>query len=180
MPKIPYFDLAQAPQEYRDAIAGLPPLNLFRMLPYAGRVAPAFLRMGGMILNRTNLDPKLRELAILRVGVLTGSDYEVHHHRRIGKDVGLTVGQIDAVAAGPDSPAFDSDQRLVLQVVDAVIRDVKAPDALLAEAVERLGPEALAELVMTIGYYRMVAGFLRNFGVEVEGETFTDSLIAER
>jgi alkylhydroperoxidase family enzyme len=180
LPRIPYFDLAEAPQEFRDAVAGMPPLNLFRMLPYAGRVAPAFVRMGGMILNRTILDPKLRELAILRVGVLTGSDYEVHHHRRVGKEVGLTREQMDAVASGPDSTVFDAGQRVVLAVTDAVIGQVKAPDALFAEALEALGPEALAELVMTIGYYRMVAGFLLNFGVEVEAESFSQSIIVER
>ena len=181
MPRIPYVDLAGTSEELRDALAGMPPLNLFRMLPYAGRVAPAFLRMGGMILNRTVLDPKLRELAILRVGALTGSDYEIHHHRRIGGQVGLAKAQIDAAAtAGADSPTLDASQRLVLALTEAVIGQVKAPDALFDQALEALGPEALAELVLTIGYYRMVAGFLLNFGVEVESQPFSQSIVAER
>ena len=180
MPRIPYVDLAGTSEELRDALAGMPPLNLFRMLPYAGRVAPAFIRMGGMILNRTVLDPKLRELAILRVGALTGSDYEVHHHRRIGGQVGLTDAQVDAAVAGADSPTLDAPQRLVLALTEAVIGQVKAPEPLFDEALEALGPEALAELVLTIGYYRMVAGFLLNFGVEVESQPFSQSIVAER
>jgi alkylhydroperoxidase family enzyme len=180
MPKIPYVDLADAPAELREAIGAMPPLNLFRMLPYAGRVAPAFVRMGGMILNRTVLDPGLRELAILRVGVRTGSDYEVHHHRRVGREVGLEPAKIDAVADGPSSPAFDARERRVLALTDAILDEVKAPDALFAEALEDLGPQALAELVITVGYYRLVAGFLLNFGVEVEAQPIAQSIIVQR
>ena len=180
MPAIPYFDLSKASPELQERIAGLPPLNLFKMLPYAGKIAPQFLRMGGAILTRTELDPQLRELAILRVGVLTGSDYEVHHHRRIGRDVGLSPELIDATAVGPDAKVFDERQRLVVAFTDAVIRDVKAPDALFAQALESLGPNALAELVMTIGYYRLVAGFLLNFGVEVEAESYSEPIAVNR
>jgi alkylhydroperoxidase family enzyme len=168
LPRIPYFDLDQAPPEYLEAVGTVPAMNLFRMLPYAGRVAPAFLRMGGMILNRTVLDPQLRELAILRVGALTGSEYEVHHHRRIGGEAGLSPGAIDATALGADASALTPVQRQVVVFTDAVVKEIKAPDVIFDSLLEDLGANALSELVLTIGYYLMVARFLINFGVEVE------------
>jgi 4-carboxymuconolactone decarboxylase len=180
MPRVPYYDLAKAPPEYLQRIEGLPVLNLFRMLPWSGAIATQFLRMGGAILARTGLDARLRELAILRVGALTGSDYEVHHHRRICRDVGLTGAQMDATATGAGAAVLDQTQRLVIAFTDAVLKEVKAPDALFAEILEALGPEALAELVMTIGYYRLVAGFLLNFGVEIEAEPVTEPIVVTR
>ncbi len=173
MPRMPYYDLAKAAPDFLEQIEGLPPLNLFRMLPYAGKVAPQFLRMGGAILNRTKLDAQLRELAILRVGESTGSEYEVHHHRKIGRDVGLSEAQMEAMAPGAALDSLTPVQRLVVAFADAVLTEVKAPDDLFAEALDALGPEALAELVMTVGYYRLVAGFLLNFGVEVEARPVT-------
>lgn len=180
MPRVPYYDLAEASPEYLERIEGLPVLNLFRMLPWSGKIAPQFLRLGGAILTRTKLDPKLRELAILRVGAATGSDYEVHHHRRIGQDVGLTDAQMDAAAIGASQAGLDDTGRIVIAFTDAVLNEVKAPDDLLDQALEALGPEALAELVMTIGYYRLVAGFLLNFGVEIEATPITSPIAVTR
>src|SRR5689334_22112649 len=173
MPRVPYFDLDKASPEFKERIEGLPVLNLFRMLPWTGKIAPQFLRFGGAILTRTKLDPKLRELAILRVGAVTKSDYEVHHHRRIGADEGLSEAQMDAAALDGATDALDGTQKLVLAFTDAVLQEVKPPDPLFAEILAALGPEALAELVMTVGYYRLVAGFLLNFGVEIETEAVT-------
>jgi 4-carboxymuconolactone decarboxylase len=180
MPRVPYYDLDKAAPEFMERIEGLPVLNLFRMLPWAGKIAPQFLRMGGAILTRTRLDAQLRELAILRVGAGTGSDYEVHHHRRMGAETGLSVSEMDATALGASQAALSEPQRLVLAFTDAVLKEVKAPDGLFAQALDALGPEALAELVMTIGYYRLVAGFLLNFGVEVEAEVLSGSIVANR
>jgi len=85
MARVPYFDLAQASDTYRQLIGSRPPLNLYRMLPHAGKVAEGFLALGGAILRENRLDSRLREIAILRVGLLCGSSYEVHQHRRVAR-----------------------------------------------------------------------------------------------
>ena len=53
MARIPYFDLAQAPEEYRRLLGERPPLNLYRMLPHAGPAAVGFLQLGGALLRAT-------------------------------------------------------------------------------------------------------------------------------
>ena len=52
--------------------------------------------------------------------------------------------------------------------VDALCRDVRAPDEVFADAKSVLGPNALAELTMVVGFYLMVARFLRNFDIAIE------------
>ena len=88
------------PEPVRDALAGLPPLNIFRMLSHAETALRPFLRFGGAILGRLELDPRLRELAILQVAASTEARYEWVQHVEIGREVGLTDAQIAAVELG--------------------------------------------------------------------------------
>ncbi|GAA5232797.1 carboxymuconolactone decarboxylase family protein [Verticiella sediminum] len=169
MARIPYFDLEHAPAEYAALLDVRKPLNLYRMLPHAGvGAASGFLRMGGALLRENELDSRLREIVILRVGMLSDAGYEVHQHKRVARSVGLSEEKIEAIAQGADAPVFDELERLILRFTDTVVRDVKAPDALFNAVLERLDHRRMAELVFTIGFYMMVSRFLENFEVDIE------------
>lgn len=169
MKRIDYPDLADVSEELRALIASRRPLNIYRMLPWGGPAAAGFLRLGGAILRESEIDPVLREIAIIRVGVLCKAGYEVHQHKRVGRSVGLSDEQIAAIEQGrADSPAFDDLQQRVFRFTDVVVRDVRAPDEMWHDLLGRIGGRQMAELVMTIGFYMLVSRFLENFGVEVE------------
>ena len=102
MARIPYFDLAQAQASYSEMLGSRPPLNLYRMLPHAGKAAEGFLRLGGALLRDNELDSRLREIAILRVGLLSNASYEVHQHRRVARKVGLADAKVAALEPGAD------------------------------------------------------------------------------
>jgi alkylhydroperoxidase family enzyme len=168
MARIPYFDLPQAPASYTELLGGRRPLNLFRMLPHAGKAAEGFLRLGGALLRDNELDSRLREIAILRVGLLSKASYEVHQHRKLARKVGLAENKIAALEPGADTSALDELELQVLRFTDEVFHHVKAPDAMFDAMRARLTTKALAELVLTIGYYMMVSRFLENFEVDIE------------
>lgn len=169
MARIPYFDMAQAPDSYKELLGDRPPLNLYRMLPHAGPAASGFLRLGGALLRRNELDLQLREIAILRVGVLSGAGYEVHQHKRVARSVGLAPEKIAALTE-PDgnSSVFDERERFVLAFTDQLFHHVKADDAMFAQAQSHFNARQLSELVLTIGFYMMVSRFLENFEVDIE------------
>jgi AhpD family alkylhydroperoxidase len=168
MPRIPYFDMTKAPATITEPLGSRPPLNIYRMLAHATSAAPGFLKLGGALLRESELDPKLRELAILRVGVLSGAGYEVHQHKRIAARVGVSEDKIAGIESGPASDAFTALEKSVLRFTDEVVRNVKASDVLFAELLAQLGNRQMAELVLTVGFYMMVSRFLENFEVEVE------------
>jgi alkylhydroperoxidase family enzyme len=169
MARIPYFDMAQAPEAYQALLSGRPPLNLYRMLPHAGpALAQGFLGMGGALLRENQIDSQLREIAILRVGILSQASYEVHQHKRVARNVGLSDAKIAALEVGADTSVFNELERLVLQFTDVVFHDVKAPDELFNAVSSRLGFRQTAELVLTIGFYMLVSRFLENFEVDIE------------
>jgi len=168
MARIPYFDLAEAPASYTEMLGGRPPLNLYRMLPHAGKAAEGFLRLGGALLRDNELDSRLREIAILRVGLLSGAGYEVHQHRKLARKIGLADAKIAALEPGTDPSALDELELQVLRFTDQVFHRVKAPDAMFDAMRTQLTTKALAELVLTIGFYMMVSRFLENFEVDIE------------
>ena len=168
MARIPYFDLAQAPASYSEMLGSRPPLNLYRMLPHAGKAAEGFLRLGGALLRDNELDSRLREIAILRVGLLSNASYEVHQHRRVARKVGLADAKVAALEPGADISALDELELMVLRFTDEVFHRVKAPDAMFDAMRTRLSTKALSELVLTIGFYMMVCRFLENFEVDIE------------
>ena len=85
MARIPYFDPAQARGRARDWYGKLPPLNIFRMMGHSGEMLDGFVRLGNQILAFSEIDPVLREIAIVRVGVLSNARYEVHQHEAISR-----------------------------------------------------------------------------------------------
>lgn len=169
MARIPYFDLSQASEKYQALLKSRHPLNLYRMLPHAGEsAASGFLALGSALLRDNALDARLREIAILRVGLLSQAGYEVHQHKRVARQLGMGDATLAALEPDADTSVLTPDERLVLEFTDAVLRDVKAPDALFRRVADRFGPRETAELVLTIGFYMLVCRFLENFEVDIE------------
>jgi alkylhydroperoxidase family enzyme len=169
MARTAYFDLAQAPAAYTELLGERPPLNLYRMLPHAGPAAVGFLKLGGALLRRGELDAPLREIAILRVGMISGASYEVHQHKRVARKAGLAPEKIAALTE-PDGNlgVFDERERFVIDFTDQVVHHVKVDDRMFAQAQSRFSQQQLAELVLTIGFYMMVSRFLENYEVDIE------------
>ena len=168
MARIPYFDPAQATGKAVNAYAALPNLNIFRMLGHSGDLLEGFSRFGGYLLNRTALDPILREIAIVRVGVLSKASYEVYQHEAISRRLGMSDELIAAIHEGPGAAAFTDLQRQVMAFTDDVVKNVRAGDATFNPLRDALGPKALQELTVTIGFYMLVSRFLETFDVEIE------------
>lgn len=168
MARIPYPDPETLAPETRDQLAKLPPLNLFRMMAGGEGLLRAFVQLGNHLLFKCKLPPVLREIAILRVGALSGAGYEVHQHERIGRGLGMSDALLAAIRSGPDDPAFDDLQRLVMRYTDDVVRNVRAADATFEPLRAHLSLQELQELTVTIGYYMTASRFLENFDIDIE------------
>lgn len=168
MARVPYFNMAEAPAAYSELLGNRPPLNLYRMLPHAGPAAVGFLKLGGALLRENELDSQLREVAILRVGILSKASYEVHQHKRVARNVGLSQEKIDALEEGADTAALTPLELQVMRFTDQLFHHVKAPDDMFDAMRSKLSTRALSELVLTVGFYMMVSRFLENFEVDIE------------
>ena len=168
MARIPYFDIDQAQGRAKKAYEKLPKLNIFRMLGHSGELVDGFNRMGAQLLYFTKLDPILREIAIIRVGVLSKATYEVFQHERIGRQIGISDAKIAAIHEGPDADAFSETEKQIMRFTDDVVNNVRASDATYAPLAEKLSHQEMQELTLTVGYYMMVSRFLEAFDVDIE------------
>jgi alkylhydroperoxidase family enzyme len=142
--------------------------NLHRMLGHSGPVADAFVRLATTLRYESELQSDLREIAILRVGVLFGSAYEVTAHRAHARQAGLSDAQIACVEAGDaGSGALSPLQVDVMKFTDDVVANVRASDATFLPLVEKLGHRPLVELVVAVGFYMAACRFLQTFDIDM-------------
>jgi alkylhydroperoxidase family enzyme len=157
MSRIPLVDPAQAPAENRAALERLPRLDIFRMMAHAETAFRPLLRLGGAILSQQQLDPKLREFAILQAAHHTPGEYEWIQHVPIAKATGATDEEIAALARGDvDADCFGELESLVVRFNQQALARTRV-DAGLFEAVKkRLTHREIVELLITLGYYAML------------------------
>lgn len=142
-------------------------LHIYRMLLHSPTVAEAWLGYFTAIRQRCALPGDLRELAIIRVGLLNGAAYEAEQHRKFALREGLTEAQVGALEDWERSNLFSDVQRAVLAYADAMTRDVKVSDAVFAEARKYFDEGGIIELTATIAGYNMVSRFL--VALDVQG-----------
>ena len=182
MARLPYVDAAEAGEPVRDALGRVPPLNIFRMMANAETAFRPWLRWGAVLLSELELDPLLRELAILRVARLTPhAEYEWVQHVPLAKAVGATDDQVAAIRQDdPEAPCFSEDQRIVLRFTTEVLHDAQASDETLAQLAGVLSPREIVELLMVIGQYMMVARVMATTRMEIDEPAGPNALSAAR
>ena len=168
-PKIPLPTDDELEPGQREILASLPPLNVFRMVAGARRAVRPFLGLGAAVLNGP-LDARRREIAVLRVAHATNARYEWVQHEQLGRGVGVTDGEIDAIGTEEPVSSLDEESNLICRVADEVTRDVRLSDDALEQIVDRYGPREASELILLVSYYNMVSRFLESTRVAVEDE----------
>ena len=170
MPRIPYPDLDKATPEVREMLGRLPaPANIFNMMAHAQTCLKPVMKLGGTLLGKLELDPRLRELCLLRAVRLEGGDYEWVQHVPIARDLGATEAQIAALENDDGEAAcFDAREKAALRFTREVVVDVRASEATVAEARKHLSDRELVELILMAGFYIMLARLTETLGIETE------------
>src|ERR1700742_1552278 len=153
MALLPYPEDDELDPRAAEALENLPvQINLFRMLANAPVMMRPTLRLGATILRDGVLDPKLRELAILRVGHVTGTEYEWVQHVPIARAVAVPDEQIAALAHDDFERApFTATETLALDLVDATLRDQRVHPSLVEHGLAAFGRDGLLELLILAG-----------------------------
>lgn len=170
MPRIPYPDLEKASSEVREMLGRLPaPANIFNMMAHAETCVKPMMKLGGTLLGKLELDPKLRELCLLHAVKLVGGDYEWVQHVPIARDLGCSEAQIAALGKGDDGGAcFDAREKSALRFTREVVVNVRASDVALADARKHLSNREIVELILMAGFYTTLARLTETLGVETE------------
>jgi 4-carboxymuconolactone decarboxylase len=142
--------------------------NIVNILAHHPAVAVPFMRFNRSLLFDTQLAPRLREIAVLRIAHLSRSEYEWVQHVRIGTSIGLTTEDIAAVKAGEPARHWSSLDSLVLQAVDELQSQDTISDCVWAGLAKQLDQRLLLELLWIIGGYKASAWIFNELRVPLE------------
>lgn len=167
--------LDTAPAESRSVLAAIAAdLGLVPNLAAVAATSPALLSGFNDLRHAvaaTKLDPVLRELSGLTVGVAVDNRYGVAFHSTMLASLGVDESEITAVREG-HAPASSS-----LAAVHALAREIalergKVSDATVARAeAAGLSTEAILEVVLEVAFASMV-GIIDNLADHVELDGF--------
>lgn len=166
MPRIPYFDYSDGPESVANVLTRTP-LTLLRMVANAESAFEDWLAYSNSLLTVLELDPVLRELAILQVAHLERSQYEWVQHVAIGQALGVTEAQIAAIERDDAGDAsFSDDDAAVLAFAREFIVDGAAGEEAVADMEARIGARGVVELLLVLGHYISIARFVASTGLE--------------
>jgi alkylhydroperoxidase family enzyme len=119
----------------------------------------------GAVRTELEVEPRLRELAMLTVAILNGADYEFVQHSPPFLAAGGSQAQLDALKAmgegAVESPLFDGVDRAVLVLTIQMTLQVEVDQQVIDRLKVLLPSERdLVELVGVVAAYNMVSRFL--------------------
>ena len=144
------------------------PLNIFGVLGHHPDLLKRFNRFAGWMLNRGVLPPREKEVIILRIGWNAQSVYEFGQHTRIGLERGLTEQEIWALTQPVDAHAWSEGDKALIAMADDLAADDCVSDATWKALQVRWENDALIEMLVLAGTYRLVSGFLNSTGVQLD------------
>jgi 4-carboxymuconolactone decarboxylase len=170
MARLPYRKAGELPPEVAALLAeiegerGYVP-NIYRALANSETLARPILECVRAMRGPMALPAHLRETAVLAVAAATQCAYMRAAHEPLALAAGLSPDEVRALGAGVSDSLPDASEAVVAYV-EAVTRGVRAPDAVWSRLRGHLGDAALADLVVVVAFYNMVARIAEPLQVE--------------
>jgi 4-carboxymuconolactone decarboxylase len=144
------------------------PLKLFRTLNIHEQLASRMRPLGAGILGHGLVEPRDREIVILRTCARAGAEYEWGVHvLAFGRPLGLSDEQIAATVSGDDLVWSEPDAELI-SLADELYDSATISDALWATLALRFSKEQLIEMLVIAGWYRLLSYVINAVGVQRE------------
>ncbi len=149
-------------------------LNLDKVLLWSEPLARSWNSHMPNVRNGLGASRKLRELGICTVALITGADYEYHHHAPDFLAAGGSQAELDALhvfvhaPAGVEPAGLIGEEALIARYASQMTRNVKVDDDLFDQMKASFDTTDLVEITMAIATYNMVARLLVAFEVTPE------------
>jgi 4-carboxymuconolactone decarboxylase len=145
-------------------------LNVFRVMLQRPTTAKALSDLLVSLLFGGELDDRLRELLIMRIGWSTGADYEWTQHWKIAREQFGCSDQdlLELRGDWRESSHFGDDDKLLLTAVDALLEEGTLSADQMKQCVERFGQNSTIELVTAVGCWQLVSKLARSLAFPLE------------
>jgi 4-carboxymuconolactone decarboxylase len=146
------------------------PLRLFRTLNVHEQLASRMRPLGAGILGHGSIQPREREIVILRTCARAGAEYEWGVHvLAFAKPLGLSEQQTAATVSGQSSdPAWAEPDAQLVALADELYDTATVSEPLWTRLATRFSDVQMIELLLIAGWYRLLAYVINAIGVEHE------------
>jgi len=143
-------------------------LNVIKMFAGAEDMFTPTIGLVKAIFQTQGVDPKLREMIILRAATVLNAPYEWQANTQMAKNTGLSAKEIDA--AGSDGPVagINPDYVLVCKATDELSKSGTLRDETLSELLKRYDDVITRKLVLMIAWFNLLSRFLNGCRVPLE------------
>ncbi len=117
------------------------------------------------------LEPRYREIAILRTAIVGDCRFEYSQHLKLARTVGIAEQKLAAIKAWATSDQFDQAERAVMATADELIGRNLVEDATFAALKRHFNDEQIVELLLVIATYRMHGLLVRALHLEFDNDT---------
>jgi alkylhydroperoxidase family enzyme len=143
-------------------------LNAFRVMLHNSRAAGAVADLLRTLMFHNKLNPRIRELVILRNGWRTRSEYEFCQHVRVSHDLNMSDEEILGVRDPDSCRVYSETDRAVIRMADELLDDAEVSSQTWSILQKAFPNEELVELLLIAGFWRMVAGYLKTAKVPLD------------
>jgi alkylhydroperoxidase family enzyme len=143
--------------------------NVLATLIHHPKLVGPWLAFNGVLLGSPSIEPRHRELMILRVAWHARSRYEWLQHVRLAKQLGITDQEIAAIA-GLGSATWTPLEGDLLAATDQLLECYAIEDATWARLAAQLDERQRVEIVFVVGSYACLAMAFNSFGLELDPE----------
>jgi alkylhydroperoxidase family enzyme len=117
------------------------------------------------------LEPRYRELAILRNAIVGECRFEYSQHLKLSRALGIPEDKLQAIKSWTTSDKFDGVERAVMAATDELIGRNLVEEATFAALKRHFSDEQIVELFYVITTYRMHGMMLRALHLEFDNDT---------
>ena len=117
------------------------------------------------------LPANLRELAIIRTGIVGDSRFEYSQHLKVARMVQVPEDKLNAIKGWATSDKFSPAERAVMAATDELVGRNLVEDETFAELKKHLSDPQILELFYVIGLWRMHGMIVRALHLEYDTDT---------
>jgi 4-carboxymuconolactone decarboxylase len=129
----------------------------FEPMMHSPQVMTLARAMGDYLRYKSAVGNTLSELAILMTAREWTQDYEWSVHYPIALKAGIRPDVADAIADGRRPPVMSSDEKIVYDYADELLKKQQVSDATFERAKSRFGTKGVVDLTGIVGYYTFLA-----------------------
>jgi alkylhydroperoxidase family enzyme len=139
-------------------------------------LVPDILKMSrasllAMLQPGRGLEPRFRELAILRAAIVGDSRFEYSQHMKVARMVGLSAAKLANIKGWVTSGEFDPAERAVMAAADEMVGRNLIEDATFANLKSHFSDAQIMEIVYVVALWRMHGMIVRALHLEYDDDT---------